>query len=82
MQRLLFISALPQCGDYLRTATIPSTDVRGTIYFQRGFEVRGFEVQHFILGNMVYIYTVDVEKAFTKSFSELLFNRCSLDKQT
>ena len=31
--RLLFISALPQCGDYLRVATIRSTDVVATIYF-------------------------------------------------
>ena len=31
--RLLFISALPQCGDYSRTATIRSTDVVATIYF-------------------------------------------------
>ena len=30
---LLFISALPQCGDYSRTATIQSTDVAATIYF-------------------------------------------------
>ena len=31
--RLLFISALPQCGDYSRVATIRSTDVVATIYF-------------------------------------------------
>ena len=31
--RLLFISALPQCGDYSRVATIRSTDVTATIYF-------------------------------------------------
>ena len=31
--RLLFISALPQCGDYSRAATIQSTDVAATIYF-------------------------------------------------
>ena len=31
MPRLLFISALPQCGDYLRAATIQSTDVAATI---------------------------------------------------
>ena len=31
--RLLFISALPQCGDYLRAATIRSADVAATIYF-------------------------------------------------
>ena len=30
---LLFISALPQCGDYSRAATILSTDVVATIYF-------------------------------------------------
>ena len=33
MSRLLFISALPQCGDYLRVSTIRSTDVAATIYF-------------------------------------------------
>ena len=31
--RLLFISALSQCGDYSRVATIRSTDVAATIYF-------------------------------------------------
>ena len=31
--RLLFNSALPQCGDYSRAATIRSTDVAATIYF-------------------------------------------------
>ena len=31
--RLLFISALPQCGDYSRATTIRSTDVAATIYF-------------------------------------------------
>ena len=31
--RLLFISALSQCGDYSRVATIQSTDVAATIYF-------------------------------------------------
>ena len=31
--RLLFISALPQCSDYSRAATILSTDVAATIYF-------------------------------------------------
>ena len=31
--RLLFISTLPQCGDYSRAATIRSTDVAATIYF-------------------------------------------------
>ena len=31
--RLLFISALPQCGDYSRAATIRSTDAAATIYF-------------------------------------------------
>ena len=30
---LLFISALPQCGDYSRAATIRSTDAAATIYF-------------------------------------------------
>ena len=33
MPRLLFISALPQCGDYSKAATIRSTDVAATIYF-------------------------------------------------
>ena len=30
--RLLFISALPQCGNYSRAATIQSADVAATIY--------------------------------------------------
>ena len=41
--RLLFISALPQCGDYLRAATIRSTDVAATIYFSSTAMRRLFE---------------------------------------
>ena len=41
--RLLFISALPQCGDYLRVATIRSTDVAATIYFSSTAMWRLFE---------------------------------------
>ena len=41
--RLLFISALPQCGDYLRAATIRSTDVAATIYFSSTAMERLFE---------------------------------------
>ena len=41
--RLLFISALPQCGDYLRAATIRSTDVAATIYFSSTAMWRLFE---------------------------------------
>ena len=41
--RLLFISALPQCGDYSRTATIRSTDVAATIYFSSTAMRRLFE---------------------------------------
>ena len=41
--RLLFISALPQCGDYSRTATIQSTDVTATIYFSSTAMRRLFE---------------------------------------
>ena len=43
--RLLFISALPQCGDYLRAATTRSTDVAATIYFSATAMRRLFEVQ-------------------------------------
>ena len=43
--RLLFISALPQCGDYSRAATIRSTDVVATIYFSSTAMRRLFEVQ-------------------------------------
>ena len=42
--RLLFISALPQCGDYSRAATIRSTDVAATIYFSSTAMRRLFEV--------------------------------------
>ena len=41
--RLLFISALPQCGDYSRVATIRSTDVAATIYFSSTAMRRLFE---------------------------------------
>ena len=41
--RLLFISALPQCGDYSRVATIRSTDVAATIYFSSTAMWRLFE---------------------------------------
>ena len=41
--RLLFISALPQCGDYSRVATIQSTDVAATIYFSSTAMRRLFE---------------------------------------
>ena len=41
--RLLFISALPQCGDYSRAATIRSTDVAATNYFSSTAMRRLFE---------------------------------------
>ena len=41
--RLLFISALPQCSDYSRAATILSTDVAATIYFSSTAMRRLFE---------------------------------------
>ena len=41
--RLLFISALPQCDDYSRAATIRSTDVAATIYFSSTAMRRLFE---------------------------------------
>ena len=41
--RLLFISALPQCGDYSRAATIRSADVAATIYFSSTAMRRLFE---------------------------------------
>ena len=41
--QLLFISALPQCGDYSRAATIRSTDVAATIYFSSTTMQRLFE---------------------------------------
>ena len=43
--RLLFISALPQCGDYSRAATIRGTDAAATIYFSTTAMWRLFEVQ-------------------------------------
>ena len=41
--RLLFISALPQCSDYSRVATIRSTDAAATIYFSSTAMRRLFE---------------------------------------
>ena len=43
MSQLLFISTLPQCGDYSRAATIRSTDVAATIYFSSTAMRRLFE---------------------------------------
>ena len=43
MSQLLFISVLPQCGDYSRAATIRSTDVAATIYFSSTAMRRLFE---------------------------------------
>ena len=43
MSRLLFISALPQCGDYSRAATIRSTDVAATVYLSSTAMRRLFE---------------------------------------
>ena len=42
-KRLLFISALPQCGDYSRVATIQSTHAAATIYFSSTAMQRLFE---------------------------------------
>ena len=53
--RLLFISALPQCGDYSRTATIRSTDVAATIYFQLYRNAATIRGAVFIRGNTVCI---------------------------
>ena len=41
--RLLFILALPQCGDYSRAATIRGTDAAATIYFSSTAMRRLFE---------------------------------------
>ena len=46
--RLLFISALPQCGDYSRAATIRSTDVAATIYFSATTMWRLFEGGYYL----------------------------------
>ena len=46
--RLLFISALPQCGDYSRVATIRSTDVAATIYFSATAMQRLFEGGYYL----------------------------------
>ena len=45
--RLLFISTLPQCGDYSRAATIRSTDVAATIYFSSTAMRRLFEGSYY-----------------------------------
>ena len=46
--RLLFISALPQCGDYSRATTIRSTDVAATIYFSSTAMRRLFEGGYYL----------------------------------
>ena len=45
--RLLFISALPQCGDYSRAATIRGADVAATIYFSATAMWRLFEGSYY-----------------------------------
>ena len=57
--QLLFISALPQCGDYSRVATIRSTDVAATIYFssttmRRLFEGGYYRKSGYLCGNIIY----------------------------
>ena len=46
--RLPFISALPQCGDYSRAATIRGTDVAATIYFSATAMRRLFEGGYYL----------------------------------
>ena len=69
--RLLFISALPQCGDYSRAATIRSTDAAATIYFSSTAMLRLFEGGDYSMA--ATIRSIDV--AATIYFSSIAMRR-------
>ena len=74
--QLLFISALPQCGDYSRAATIQSTDVAATIYFSATAMQRLFEVQtSWLLFISALPQCGDYSKAATIYFSFIAMRR-------
>ena len=71
--RLLFISALPQCGDYSRAATIRSTDVAATIYFSSIAMRRLFEGGYYLFQLYRNVATIQGRLLFEVQTSRLLF---------
>ena len=71
--RLLFISALPQCGDYSRAATIRSTDVAATIYFSATTMRRLFEGGYYLFQRYRNAATIRGRLLFEVQTSRLLF---------
>ena len=80
--RLLFISALPQCGDYSRAATIRSTDtaatirstdVAATIYFSSTAMRRLFEGGYYLFQLYRNAATIRGRLLFEVQTSRLLF---------
>ena len=71
--RLLFISALPQCGDYSRAATILSTDVAATIYFSSTAMRRLFEGGYYLFQLYRNAATIRGRLLFEVQMPRLLF---------
>ena len=71
--RLLFISALPQCDDYSRVATIRSTDVAATIYFSSTAMRRLFEGGYYSKYGRRGYYLVQLYRNATTIRGRLLF---------
>ena len=71
--RLLFISALPQCGDYLRVATIRSTDVAATIYFSSTAMRQLFEGGYYLFQRYRNAATIRGRLLFEVQTLRLLF---------
>ena len=76
--RLLFISALPQCGDYSRAATIQSADVAATVYFSSTAMRRLFEGGYYskYRHNGYYIYFSAT--AMRRLFEGGYYSRCDV----
>ena len=89
--RLLFISALPQCGDYSRAATIRNTDFAATIYFSTTTMRRLFEGGYYsrcgvysrkygIYIIYIYIYIYTLNPIFRSTFSRKFHRWFNNDK--
>ena len=80
--RLLFISALPQCDDYSRVATIRSTDVAATIYFSFTAMRRLFEGGYYSKYRRRGYYYMIISRRRAPSVPQtpLLLGDCSLEQ--
>ena len=70
--RLLFISALPQCGDYSSAATIRGTDVAATNYFSSIAMRRLFECGYYPRYTTIYLSTTAMRRLFEGGY----YSRC------